>query len=28
MIGVETDNENDEILMWKTNQTGINDAKI
>lgn len=28
MIGLETVSPNDEILLWKTNQTGVNDAKF
>lgn len=28
MVGLETSSPNDEILLWRTNQTGLNDAKI
>lgn len=28
MIGIETDNSEDEILLWKTNQTEVNSAKF
>jgi hypothetical protein len=28
MIGLETNSPNDEILLWKTNQTGVKEAKI
>lgn len=28
MIGIRTDNGNDEALFWKTNQTGINTMKF
>jgi hypothetical protein len=28
MIGLETNSPNDEILLWRTNQTGVNDAKF
>jgi hypothetical protein len=28
MIGLETNSPNDEILLWKTNQTGVKEAKL
>ena len=28
MIGIKTQSQTDEILLWKTNQTGLNNAKF